>query len=115
MLSQIRHWIPAGIWAAVIFALSARPTLPMPGGLGADKVAHFSAYAVLGWLLAYGADRSGITMAWALIAGLLYAASDEWHQSFVPGRSVEVADWIADALGVGTAVWGYRRWVRKTA
>jgi VanZ family protein len=29
----------------------------------------------------------------------LYGASDEWHQSFVPGRMVEVADWLADSIG----------------
>jgi VanZ family protein len=34
----------------------------------------------------------------------LYALSDEWHQSFVPGRSSDVLDWIADTLGAGFSV-----------
>ncbi len=115
MLSPIRFWIPAALWAALIFAVSARSSVPVPGAWGGDKVMHFGAYAVLGWLLAYGAQRSGVAPVWPVLVGLLYAASDEWHQSFVPGRSVEAADWIADALGVAAGVWGYRTWLRRPA
>ena len=39
-----------------------------------------------------------------------YAASDEWHQSFVPGRASEAADWIADTAGAIVAVVLYTRW-----
>jgi len=35
---------------------------------------------------------------------MLYAASDEWHQSFVAGRVPELWDWTADAIGVGFAL-----------
>jgi VanZ family protein len=115
MLSPLRFWIPALLWAALIFALSSRSTVPTPGVWGGDKLMHFGAFAVLGWLLAYAANRSALAPVWPVFLGLLYAASDEWHQSFVSGRSVEGADWIADALGVGAGVWGYRWWVRRAA
>ena len=44
----------------------------------------------------------------AMVWASLYGASDEFHQSFVPGRHVEIADWLADTLGGGVgaaAVW----------
>jgi VanZ family protein len=34
----------------------------------------------------------------------LYGASDELHQSFIPGRSPEIGDWVADTLGALIAV-----------
>ena len=34
----------------------------------------------------------------------LYGVSDEWHQSFVPGRSVDFMDWLADTLGASIAL-----------
>jgi len=35
-----------------------------------------------------------------LIAGALYGITDEWHQMYVPGRTPDLADWIADVVGV---------------
>jgi VanZ family protein len=63
-------------------------------------VVHFGAFAVLGLLLAVGARVEGWAMRWPVLIGLVYAATDEVHQSFVPGRSPDAADWLADALGV---------------
>ncbi len=45
----------------------------------------------------------------ALIASL-YGGFDEVRQSFTPGRSVELADWLADTLGAWVAVLVYARW-----
>jgi VanZ family protein len=97
---RVRAWAPAVVWAAVLFLFSSRPTLPTDLGGGLDKVAHFGAYAVLGLLLAQGALTSRLAWGWPVLLGLAYAASDEIHQHFVPGRSPDVADWAADALGV---------------
>jgi VanZ family protein len=49
-----------------------------------------------------------------VLLGVAYGASDELHQHFVPGRSVEFGDWVADSLGVCAGVflqrfWGARR------
>jgi VanZ family protein len=40
----------------------------------------------------------------ALAATSLFGAADEWHQQFIPGRSQDVADWLADTLGAGIGV-----------
>ena len=42
--------------------------------------------------------------------GAAYGATDEWHQSFVPGRETELGDWVADATGAAVALLLYRRW-----
>ena len=39
-----------------------------------------------------------------------FGVSDEVHQSFTPGRSMEIADWVADTLGATVAVLAYTRW-----
>lgn len=68
------------------------------------KTAHAMEYAVLG-LLTAGAYirrgtsiRNGILVPWGIAA--LYAASDEFHQLFVPGRSGQVSDVVLDSAGV---------------
>jgi VanZ family protein len=104
-------WGPAVLWAAVLFLVSARPDLPGAGWLsripGGDKLAHLGAYAVLGACLAWGQrrQRGGAPAApgagaLLILVGALYGASDEFHQSFVPGRDASAADWIADLCGV---------------
>jgi VanZ family protein len=103
-------WGPAVLWAAVLFFLSS---LPDPSGAGlldtvpaGDKLAHFILYAVLGALLARGRGAPGRIPHLSLVAaGALYGASDEWHQSFVPGREVSVVDWSADVAGVAAGYW----------
>ncbi len=67
------------------------------------KTAHFCEYALLGFLLAAALLAQGgrpRRMALAPLAGLAYAAADEWHQSFVPGRSPGVRDVAIDFCGV---------------
>jgi VanZ family protein len=103
-------WLPALAWAATIFYLSSRPTLPAPDVRHLDKVLHFGAYGLLGLLLAFGADRSRLPLLAALVIGVLYGASDEIHQMYVPGRSPDLLDWAADAAGVATACFLYHRW-----
>ena len=78
-----------------------------------DKGIHFVEYAILGWLCAGAALRTwadkparyaaGVAIAVAVFWGL----SDEIHQAFVPGRSSEVADFVADALGGVFGVGGH--------
>lgn len=100
-------WLPAIVWALVIWNLSAQSRLPGPDGPGLDKVAHFGAYALLGWLLVRAADRSALPLLAGGVLGVLYGASDEIHQMYVPGRSPDVMDWFADAAGVAAAFFVY--------
>jgi len=98
-------WLAPVVYLAAIFVLSSdsNPALAPPPWYGADKVAHFAAYAGLGALLcrAYlGSGLPGSAAFWlAVLTASLYGASDEWHQSFVPGRSADASDWLADSLG----------------
>jgi hypothetical protein len=108
-------WGPAAAWAAVLFYLSSQPTLPVHVGSGIDKVLHFAAYLVLGGLAAWGAARSAAIPAVAIFLSAFYGMLDEYHQTFVPGRSAEVADWIADFLGTvaGVLLFHYLRAARS--
>ena len=108
-MRRLLAWLPAAAWAAVIWSLSARPRLPGPELPGFDKVAHFGAYALLGWLLVFAADRSRLPLAVGAVLGVLYGATDEIHQMYVPGRSPDVMDWFADAAGVAAATFVYTR------
>jgi VanZ family protein len=113
-------WGPAVLWAAVLFLLSAQSDPPgtsffdwIPAG---DKLAHFALYAVLGAALAYGRGSGGEVPHAGLIAGgSLYGASDEWHQSFVPGREVSPLDWAADSCGVAAGYWITHSLMRRWA
>lgn len=80
----------------------------MPGSVipsqasGVDKLLHFSIYLLFGILLSR--ELAEITSRWraAILAigiAVAFAAADEWHQRFIPGRSTEFADWQADTLG----------------
>ncbi len=98
------------IIAALIFLASSRSQIAGPVGVeGFDKVAHFSVYGLLATLVV----RLGRGWKAALVSVLLvsvYGASDEWHQGFTPGRSVELADWMADTFGGALAVALYAAW-----
>lgn len=108
-------WAPAAAWAAVLFYLSSRPSLGVDLSGGLDKVAHFGAYLVLGVLLARAASVVRLSIFVAILIGALYGAIDEFHQSFVPGRTAEFADWLADAAGTIAGVVLYRLWWRRRA
>mgnify|MGYP002778177226 FL=1 len=104
MKRWVVSWSPAAVWAAFLFLLSSRPTLPVNMELGFDKVAHFGAYLILGALLAFGAERLRLSPKLTVLLGFSYGAIDEIHQSFVPGRFASVGDWVADALGTVAGV-----------
>jgi VanZ family protein len=104
--------MPAILCMAGIFVVSSIPDVgPLPGDVS-DKTGHTLAYAVLALLVLYAlADGriSGVTMRNTLLAiviATIYGASDELHQRFVPGRSPDLLDVRADAIGatIGAAV-----------
>src|ERR1700689_4283137 len=68
------------------------------------KTGHFTEYFILSLLILHGirAGKRGAHLAWALAAIAIvgcYAALDEYHQSFVPGRTAAVADVLLDPAG----------------
>jgi len=123
----LARWWPALVWAVVISAFSTnaftsertgRILIPifhwlLPRASQETlflihhlirKSAHFIEYFILSLLILRGirAGRSGIRLGWALAAIVLvsgFAALDEFHQSFVPGRTPAVSDALLDTVG----------------
>ena len=101
------------LWMGLIFYLSSQPQLPSLEGwwdMLFKKTAHLGAYAVLGWLYAQGWGQ-GRPWWQPWLAAVLYAASDELHQAFVPGRHPWAVDVVIDGLGAGLGIgYGGRLW-----
>ncbi len=102
-------WLPAGLWCLLIFVLSSRPALPSPASV-TDKQAHALVYGILATLVLMAMTRwrwraiGGAGVLAAFLMATAYGVSDEFHQMFVPGRSPEVADVVADAAGAAVAL-----------
>jgi Predicted integral membrane protein len=125
----LKHWLPVLIWLGVIFLgstdmLSAEHTsrflVPFLRWidpqisfatlnaiqLGIRKLGHLTEYAILAMLL-WRALRSGtrwqmkmsILFLVAALASAIFAASDEFHQSFVPSRTASPNDVMIDICG----------------
>ena len=96
-------WLWPVLLALTIVVASGRGSVAAPNIIDFDKAAHFSIYGLLATLVA----RAGFPERrrwWAILIVSLFGLTDEWHQSFTPGRSVEIADWVADTLGAILAV-----------
>lgn len=117
VLSLGRRWLPVAVWMIVIFALSAQPTLPLPGVSWLDEAlqvgGHFTEYAILAYLISSAISPANRSSRWRLLFALVwcvvYAMSDEWHQSFVPGRDASLFDLAIDTLGASVGYWLFRR------
>jgi VanZ family protein len=127
----LKRWWPALLWALVISGFStgvftsehtSRVIVPIlhwlfPHASHARleylhhlirKCAHFTEYFILSLLVLRGvrAGRPGTRFAWALLVVaivLAYASLDEYHQSFVPGRTAAVGDVLIDTTGGAAA------------
>lgn len=86
------------LYCAFLFFLSSQSTLPVPDIFSwQDLVLHAGAYTILGLLARKAAPHAS----WVLILlfVMLYGASDEIHQLFVPGRCCDILDFAADTVG----------------
>lgn len=91
-------WALAALWALVLFLQSSSSTAGsflarFPDG--ADKVAHAAAYGVLGAFLTLATGRIWL----ATLLALAFGVTDEFHQYFVPERSADLLDVLADGSG----------------
>lgn len=123
------RWVRWGLvlaWMALIFVLSAQPTLVRHPDSVADivlkKLGHVAEYGVLALLVWWALHDPLAPVEWrslwlSFAVAVLYAAGDEWHQTWVPGRNGNVYDWTVDLAGAGIALVGLRivllRWGRQ--
>ena len=94
-------------WVALTLTLTSIPDPEFgPSFPGADKLAHFAFYGVMGFLFVLWRREVGTGAAaavvWVAIFAALLGAVDEFHQRWIPGRSMELLDWAMDFAG-GTA------------
>lgn len=116
--SILPRWFPALMMMSIIFLFSSRSTSELPNFLGWDyvikKTGHIVEYGLLALTLHF-ALRFKPEYRWvAWLLAVLYAATDEYHQSFVPGRHSSLVDvLIFDNIGAFTALWLYSIFGRK--
>ncbi len=118
-----RRWAPSVVWGTLILIATSVPGAALPTVRvfpGFDKIVHASMYGVLGALVVramawreqrtregrtLGARRLGArTLGLSLGAIALLAAADEWHQRWIPGRSADALDFVADVAGATIGV-----------
>lgn len=108
--SILPRWLPALAFMAIIFAFSSSPSSALPDFASWDYVikkgGHFIGYGLLAlsYLYGMGWKKERRWLAWLL--AVFYAATDEFHQSFVAGRNSSMFDvMIFDNLGALAALW----------
>jgi hypothetical protein len=102
--SWVIRWIPAVLLMIIIFAFSSVPSEEMPHFGWVDffikKLGHLTGYAMLSLAFALGLGIQKERVTWiAWLLAVAYAITDEFHQSFVPGRNASPVDVGIDALG----------------
>jgi VanZ family protein len=110
-MATLGRFGPPVVLMAVIFFLSAQPDLN--SGLGTwdtvlRKLAHMTEYGLLWWLWwrALGFRATAVAVAIAVV----YAATDEYHQTFVEGRHGSPVDVAIDCAGIALAWIAVRSW-----
>jgi VanZ family protein len=104
-----QRWLPPFLWAALILILTSIPGshIPVLPFRNFDKIVHLAIYGVLGWLTARAWSSGSRIMAAAIAAIVLiscFGAFDEWHQQFIPHRSMELLDWATDTMGAAMGI-----------
>lgn len=118
---RLFYWLPPLLWAGGIFYLSSLTRLPRPPMYpGEDKVIHALLFGILAlWLLRALAGGSGLPFgraaAFAFALASLYGAMDELHQHFVPPRTMDALDWLADTAGAAVAFLAARAAAHKSS
>lgn len=115
------YQVPFIVYASLIFVVSSFSKLPTPdlGLTFADKIIHLIEYGLFSLLalrgLLHPPVRLSPAIAYSLAIGIsvIYAALDEYHQSFVPGRNADVFDVLADIFGAILALLVYYKVKRR--
>ena len=111
----IKYWLPVIICAILIFYLSSLTGKDIPGlFIGQDIIGHLTEYACFALLLSRALKAYNLKLSynkrilWVCVIAIIYAMSDEFHQSFVPGRDSSLFDLFIDAIGSLTGSLLYR-------
>jgi len=111
LLEAAGYWLPVLAWMGLIFLTSSRSNLPSAPEPLLDvlikKTLHFTAYGILAFWWWRALSHAGLAGRWAVLGGLLaavlYATSDEFHQTFVPDRHGQLQDVMIDSAGAALA------------
>ncbi len=116
LASRVVRCAPLVAWLLVITYWSDQTRLPIDEPAVASllmglqhRLAHlvaFGALAVLAWWAFEGWPRRALLV---MLVTAVFAAFDEWHQSWVPGRRGAVDDWVFDLFSAGLVVWLWPR------
>lgn len=110
------RWLPVIAYMAMLFGFSSLSTLPSPPGDFSFYDVHIAAYAGLGALAARAFAAGRLRhVTWRAVCGAIalssfYGVTDEYHQLFVPGRSFDRLDMLADAIGSVVGASGVGAW-----
>ena len=120
-LKFLKYWFPVVIYCSIIFGVSAIPNVQLPQTISVfDKLVHMCEYAILAILFARAIRHVGqsdwLLLIWVIAVFFVafYGITDEFHQSFVAGRSSDLADWLADIIGGGIGAAVYLSWKVKS-
>ena len=98
---------PLFFWIVLVYWLSSIKSIPVvKSPISLDKVVHIGVYFIFCWF----AHRASFhqfrfpllrlnALLFAIVTTVIYGALDEYHQSFVPGRTSDIADVMADTIG----------------
>jgi len=111
-MKKLIFFLPALVFYFLLFLFSASDLGIQIHGGWLDKIPHALEFALLAFLLAIGFFNSLSAPAWiktavSFLTALLLGILDEYHQSFVPGRTADVRDILADAAGVACGILVY--------
>lgn len=101
----IKRYYKVVLWLLLIFSLSSIPNARINENNSWDliirKTAHITEYAILFILVANSLKKEGLkhSILVSFVFTVLYAASDEYHQSFVAGRGPSPMDVVVDTIG----------------
>lgn len=110
----LNFWLPPILWASAIFTVSSFSVGSSSEFYWKDfvikKTAHIIEYGILATLVYRALVNYGVlkkkAMIYACLAALLYGATDEFHQSFTPGRGPKVTDVAIDTAGASIFIFG---------
>lgn len=100
-VKRILYWIPAALIFSASWFLSSQETIEqMPEFWNADKLVHLVCFGFLSLWVSFACRIREKRAFWIpSVIVSVYGIVDEIHQSFTPGRSCSVFDWMADTVG----------------